>query len=800
MNQSLMELKIGQDRQIPFHEHTAMEFFYMIDGQMQCTVKDNTFIVLKDDFFVVPKNQSHALKASHNVLYLTIHLNHTIAGTYSEPELIRCSTDFSRKETSENQKTRRLLRKIMNLYLSEDKIDGLLLQSAYYELLYHLAYFYTDRKASHSSEEESRKNQIQKFIEDNYFCPVKLADLAQAMHFSTVYMSRHFKKLFGINFFDYLNQFRLKQAQEMLVQNMNQSVAQIAMDCGFPNLTSFYKSFNQLTGTSPAKYRSEMKYIAHQNTSAIQNAKSTLRKYLKLGQAMADESESFARISCNASGKAENYYKCWNKVINVGEISALARSDFQKHVLFLKKELGFLYARIWNINAPDLQIIKHQDHQLTFDFSRLDRIFDFLVENGLHIYLDLGNKPTRILRGQDDILSEERYPLILSQNDDYKAFIEHFIDHFCRRYGKDEINQWYFECWYDYENPSKNAPKQYEAQFCIIYESIKKYAPMAKVGGIGDMLEPLEHMQEVLRRLDFISIYSYPNDYPKRAEKALNISSGQIFLRDDFLEYQCAQLNKMQERIGLFHQHQEQGTKKPVERHISEWGFSVSNRNMLNDSVFKAAYIVKNCINVLGQVDILGYWIGTDLFAEYNDTKNILFGGTGLLTRHMFLKPSYYAFNFLNHIGSQLLKRTENAVITSNGEKDYWILCHNYKKLNRKYFQSPEEKITPENYTDYIEDTRSFCLDIVLCELNNGEYQVKTRIINDDYGNLIELWKEMGYQNELTFNDVNYLQKRCIPKLSTDIEPVADHTLHLNFEMKPNEVRLIHIYPLSPGI
>lgn len=59
-----------------------------------------------------------------------------------------------------------------------------------------------------------------------------------------------FKKLLGINFFDYLNQFRLKRAQEMLVQNMNQSVAQIAIDCGFLNLTSFYKNFNQLTGTS----------------------------------------------------------------------------------------------------------------------------------------------------------------------------------------------------------------------------------------------------------------------------------------------------------------------------------------------------------------------------------------------------------------------------------------------------------------------------------------------------------------------------------------------------------------------
>ena len=114
-----------------------------------------------------------------------------------------------------------------------------------------------------------------------------------------------------------------------------------------------------------------------------------------------------------------------------------------------------------------------------------------IIENGLHIYLDLGNKPARILRGTNNILTEERYPKLLVQNSDYQNFILHFIDHFSRRYGKDEVNQWYFECWYDYEAPAKNAKKQYEDWFCMLYDVIKKYAPKAKIGGIGDMAEPL---------------------------------------------------------------------------------------------------------------------------------------------------------------------------------------------------------------------------------------------------------------------------------------------------------------------
>ena len=782
MNETLMEIKIGEDKRILPHKQECTEFFYMIHGNLSFTIESNTFDVLKGDFFIIPAGQQQSCRASKKVLYLIIRLNHSIAKMYINPDLICCDVQKSRQECSDNEKVRRLLRKIMNLYLSEDTADALLLQASYYELLYHLFYFYKDSKAMPDSQEQLRKYNIQKFIEENYFYPVKLADLAKSMHFSTVYMSRHFKKIFGINFLDYLNQFRLKRAQEMLLNNMNRSVAQIAMDCGFPNLTSFYKSFNELVGTSPAKYRSEMKYITHQHSSTLENAKSSLRNYLKLGINNDTDDPGYEQILCSAAIEAVKYDKCWNTVINMGDISSMARSDFQKHALFLKQELGFSHVRLWNIHAPDLQIIKYHNEQLTFDFSRLDRIFDFFVENGLHLYLDLGNKPARILRGSNDIISEERYPILLSNTSDYKQFIEHFIEHLCRRYGKDEISEWYFECWFDYENTAKNATILYETRFCLIYDAVKRYAPMAKVGGIGDMSEPLYHMKEVLKRQDFVSIYSYPNDYPKDTPAALSALTNQILFRDDFLEYQCSQLKDIV------------NPSKNIEKHISEWGFSISNRNLLNDSIYKAAYIVKNCIKVIGQIDLLAYWMGTDLFAEYNDTKNILFGGTGLLSRHMFLKPSYYAFNFLNHMGGYLLTRTDNAIITTNGDNDYWILCHNHKKLENSYFQLPEEKITAENYMDYLENMDKYRLNICITDLDNGEYHVKIRIINEYHGNLIGLWKEMGQPNELTLNDVKYLQQRCIPLLHTHISSVINHSLHLDFEMEPNEIRLIHIY------
>ena len=42
---------------------------------------------------------------------------------------------------------------------------------------------------------------------------------------------------------------------------------------------------------------------------------------------------------------------------------------------------------------------------------------------------------------------------------------------------------------------------------------------------------------------------------------------------------------------------------------------------------------MKNLIQNSQEADMIGYWVATDLFSDYYDTKRILFGGCGLITR-----------------------------------------------------------------------------------------------------------------------------------------------------------------------
>jgi AraC-like DNA-binding protein/ligand-binding sensor protein len=84
--------------------------------------------------------------------------------------------------------------------------------------------------------------------------PIDLNDVAKAMHVSTFYFCKMFKKATGLTFTEYLGRVRIERAKTQLL-NPNRRVSEIAYDVGFQSLTHFNRLFRQVAGQSPTKYR-----------------------------------------------------------------------------------------------------------------------------------------------------------------------------------------------------------------------------------------------------------------------------------------------------------------------------------------------------------------------------------------------------------------------------------------------------------------------------------------------------------------------------------------------------------------
>lgn len=95
-------------------------------------------------------------------------------------------------------------------------------------------------------------------IDSNYPQPLTLADLAKAANLSPNYFCRFFQKITHHSPIDYLNRYRVEMACLKLAHT-NDSITNIALACGFNDVSYFIKLFHRYKETSPLKYRQLIK-------------------------------------------------------------------------------------------------------------------------------------------------------------------------------------------------------------------------------------------------------------------------------------------------------------------------------------------------------------------------------------------------------------------------------------------------------------------------------------------------------------------------------------------------------------
>lgn len=80
---------------------------------------------------------------------------------------------------------------------------------------------------------------------------------ASVLNFHPVYLSRVFKKETGVNFVDYLMEYRMTVAKRML-ESTNDKVSDIAERLRYTNTSAFIRTFRRIVGMTPGQYREQV--------------------------------------------------------------------------------------------------------------------------------------------------------------------------------------------------------------------------------------------------------------------------------------------------------------------------------------------------------------------------------------------------------------------------------------------------------------------------------------------------------------------------------------------------------------
>jgi len=100
-----------------------------------------------------------------------------------------------------------------------------------------------------------RIEKVFEHMNNNYNRRVTLAEVAQVIHMPEASFSRFIKKRTGKTFTDSLNEIRLGHASRMLIDSTT-TVAEIAYECGFNNISNFNRIFKRKKQYTPNEFRS----------------------------------------------------------------------------------------------------------------------------------------------------------------------------------------------------------------------------------------------------------------------------------------------------------------------------------------------------------------------------------------------------------------------------------------------------------------------------------------------------------------------------------------------------------------
>nr|PJZ90810.1 AraC family transcriptional regulator [Leptospira ellisii] len=84
---------------------------------------------------------------------------------------------------------------------------------------------------------------------------IRLKDVSDELGISVHQLSYFLNNHLGMNFNNYINRFRVKEAKTMLVHDTRRSIISVGVAVGFNSNSSFYKAFLKETGMSPKHFR-----------------------------------------------------------------------------------------------------------------------------------------------------------------------------------------------------------------------------------------------------------------------------------------------------------------------------------------------------------------------------------------------------------------------------------------------------------------------------------------------------------------------------------------------------------------
>ena len=779
--------------------HSAC-FLMMLNGEVQVQVDGHASYLNDNGIMLIEPDMPFDITGHGSNLIMLIQMDYDFFSQSRVGVLGRIICNSAEDEQRDYSLLRQMLSHLALNYYENVECSELSRLELCYSLLYYLNtthYVASGPVLNGSEDNQLRGRQIISYIESNYMHDIRLEDLADTTCLSPSYLSRLFKRITGMNFKAYLQDVRLSHAVEDM-RSSDQTITAIAYNNGFPNVSALSTAIRKQYDMAPNELRKSLAENAAADTEyrpyhevEYNNVRENLE--MLAGQEPVKSLGKY-RFPDHMEYKVEDVASfrpiqpIWKEMINLGTLKSLSNTNIVSQLSMLQEEIGFRFGRIESVLTEE-SMPRLSNGQ--YNFSQFDRAIEMLLASRLTPFLDLSSKGDYdTIATRSETLYRGDIPRCRVSDKEFEEKASALIRHCINTFGAGEVEKWGVEicALHDVSLEFLETPRDYALRFRTVYNTIKSWLPKMLIGGPeqhianGDTFigEVAQHLHSWGISPDFMSLCVVPYEPAKSLTEygRYIISSDPDYIKNR-VENICHTIN---ERFGQ---------KIPV--WLTVFSPDIRTRNHINDSAYQATFIVKNTIDLIDLVDVIGYWQLSDIDTEYIDTTRILFGGTGIISKDGLKKPGFSALKRLGSLNTLLIHKEPHLLVTTNSINTYNIVMSNYAHFTDVYCLTNGENVTSDNVYTYFRDAATKDIDIYLNGLTKGRYKLITTTLNREYGSLFDQWLSYGIMDGLQPHDIRYLRDIVHPQRMVKYYDCIDGTLSFSTQMLPHEVKFILI-------
>lgn len=250
---------------MPMHWHIECEILRVLTGSIRLYVDDARVTAREGDLVFFGKGAIHGGEPE-NCVYECVVFDASLLGSapcaqalsplMSRSAHVQCGRIENGSEFS------RLAEQLFEVVKESSDSALLMAVSSLYALYGRLAQLNAGVRVQPESPSSRQKaGQLKpalEYIESHFGQHVSLDELARLTGLSPKYFCRYFRAIVHRSPIDYLNFYRVECASALL-SSSDMTVAEVAYHCGFNDSSFFIKQFRKYKGTTPNKYRADLR-------------------------------------------------------------------------------------------------------------------------------------------------------------------------------------------------------------------------------------------------------------------------------------------------------------------------------------------------------------------------------------------------------------------------------------------------------------------------------------------------------------------------------------------------------------